>query len=148
MIPVDIIKISETWRTGYRRRYGRKRGRRGGLLVRLRGLQYQACCWQTCNLPLFSLTFLTCHSLFVWFQIVYKKKKSIIIPVPKKTTATCMNDFRLVALTSVIMKCFEQLVNTSTTTYLSPLIRYNLHTDQTELWMMLYPWLYILCSNI
>lgn len=37
-------------------------------------------------------------------------KKSIIIPVPKKTTATCMNDFRPVALTSVIMKCFELLV--------------------------------------
>ncbi|XDV44731.1 hypothetical protein PO909_012971, partial [Leuciscus waleckii] len=37
-------------------------------------------------------------------------KKSIIIPVPKKTTVTCMNYFRPVALTSVIMKCFELLV--------------------------------------
>jgi len=37
-------------------------------------------------------------------------KKIIKIPVPKKMTAPCMNDFRPVALTSVIMKCFEQLV--------------------------------------
>lgn len=37
-------------------------------------------------------------------------KKSIIIPVLKKMTTTCMNDLRPVALTSMIMKCFEQLV--------------------------------------
>jgi len=30
--------------------------------------------------------------------------------VPKKTTATCTNDFRPVAMTSVIIKCLEQLV--------------------------------------
>ena len=37
-------------------------------------------------------------------------KKSIIVPVPKKSPASCLNDFRPVALTSVIMKCFEQPV--------------------------------------
>ncbi|XP_073719106.1 uncharacterized protein [Misgurnus anguillicaudatus] len=34
-------------------------------------------------------------------------KQTTIIPVPKKTTVSCLNDYRPVALTSVIMKCFE-----------------------------------------
>ncbi|XP_062859991.1 polycystin-1 [Trichomycterus rosablanca] len=37
-------------------------------------------------------------------------KTSIIIPVPKRTTAACLNDFRPVALTPIAMKCFEKLV--------------------------------------
>ena len=37
-------------------------------------------------------------------------KKSIIIPVPKKSTISQLNDYRPVALTSVIMKAFERLV--------------------------------------
>lgn len=37
-------------------------------------------------------------------------KKSVIIPVPKKTPVTCLNDYRPVALTSVLMKTFERLV--------------------------------------
>ena len=37
-------------------------------------------------------------------------KKSIIIPVPKKNSPECLNDFRPVALTSVVMKCFEKIV--------------------------------------
>ena len=37
-------------------------------------------------------------------------KKSVIIPVPKKSSPQCMNDYRPVALTSVIMKCFEKIV--------------------------------------
>lgn len=36
VIPVEIIKIPETCCSGNQRRYGRKRGIRGGLLVRLR----------------------------------------------------------------------------------------------------------------
>ena len=35
---------------------------------------------------------------------------SPIIPVPKNTKASCHNHYCLVALTSVIMKCFERLV--------------------------------------
>jgi len=50
---------------------------------------------------------LNCQFLFVVPNCL---KKIIKIPVPKKMTAPCMNDFRPVALTSVIMKCFEQLV--------------------------------------
>ncbi|XP_053702104.1 uncharacterized protein LOC128747907 [Synchiropus splendidus] len=37
-------------------------------------------------------------------------KSAIIIPVPKKPTTTCLNDFRPVALTSTIMKCFKRVV--------------------------------------
>eukprot|EP00061_Rhincodon_typus_P007791 g29830.t1 len=37
-------------------------------------------------------------------------KKTSIIPVPEKAYATCLNDYRPVALTSVNMKCFKRLV--------------------------------------
>ncbi|KAK0135194.1 RNA-directed DNA polymerase from mobile element jockey [Merluccius polli] len=37
-------------------------------------------------------------------------KSSIIVPVPKKSAVTCNNDYRPVALTPVIMKCFERLI--------------------------------------
>ena len=37
-------------------------------------------------------------------------KQTTIVPVPKNTKVTCLNDYRPVALTSVAMKCFEWLV--------------------------------------
>ncbi len=37
-------------------------------------------------------------------------KKSIIIPVPKNNYPSCLNDYRPVALTSIVMKVFERLV--------------------------------------
>ncbi|KAI3367054.1 hypothetical protein L3Q82_009687, partial [Scortum barcoo] len=37
-------------------------------------------------------------------------KTSIIVPVPKKSAVTCPNDYRPVALTPVIMKCFQRIV--------------------------------------
>ncbi|KAL6490166.1 hypothetical protein MHYP_G00005110 [Metynnis hypsauchen] len=37
-------------------------------------------------------------------------KQSVIVPVPKKPQPACHNDYRPVALTSVVMKCFEKLV--------------------------------------
>ncbi|XP_072564227.1 uncharacterized protein [Paramormyrops kingsleyae] len=37
-------------------------------------------------------------------------KSTTIIPVPKKSSVTCLNDYHPVTLTSVIMKCFERLV--------------------------------------
>ena len=36
---------------------------------------------------------------------------STITPVPKKTSPICHNDFSPVAITSVVMKCFEKLIN-------------------------------------
>jgi hypothetical protein len=37
-------------------------------------------------------------------------KRATIIPVPKKAKVTELNDYSPVALTSIIMKCFERLV--------------------------------------
>ncbi|KAK3539364.1 hypothetical protein QTP70_003850 [Hemibagrus guttatus] len=37
-------------------------------------------------------------------------KTTTIIPVPKHSSAECLNDFRPGALTSIVMKCFEKLV--------------------------------------
>ena len=37
-------------------------------------------------------------------------KSSTIIPLPKKTHISGLNDYRPVALTPIIMKCFEKLV--------------------------------------
>lgn len=37
-------------------------------------------------------------------------KLSTIIPVPKKTAITCLNDYRPVALTPIPAKCLERLV--------------------------------------
>ncbi len=39
-------------------------------------------------------------------------KTSEIIPVPKKSPPTCKNDYRPVALTSIMMKCLERIVKT------------------------------------
>ncbi len=37
-------------------------------------------------------------------------KSTTIIPVPKKSPVSCLNDYRPIALTPIIMKCFERLV--------------------------------------
>ncbi len=37
-------------------------------------------------------------------------KSATIIPVPKTSTVSCLNDYRPVALTPILMKCFERLV--------------------------------------
>ena len=37
-------------------------------------------------------------------------KSATVIPVPKKTPTTSLNDYHPAALTLVIMKCFETLV--------------------------------------
>uniref|UniRef100_A0A9J7ZV96 Reverse transcriptase domain-containing protein n=1 Tax=Cyprinus carpio carpio TaxID=630221 RepID=A0A9J7ZV96_CYPCA len=37
-------------------------------------------------------------------------KATTIIPVPKKPSPSCFNDYRPVALTPILMKCFERLV--------------------------------------
>ncbi len=52
-------------------------------------------------------------------------KKSIIIPVPKNSKPSCLNDYRPVALTSIVMKVFERLLKnhicSSTPVTLDPL---------------------------
>lgn len=37
-------------------------------------------------------------------------KSAVIIPVPKKSNTSCLNDYRPVALTSIAMKVFERLI--------------------------------------
>ena len=37
-------------------------------------------------------------------------KQTTIVPVPKNTKVTCLNDYQPVALTSVAMTCFEGLI--------------------------------------
>ena len=49
-------------------------------------------------------------------------KKSTIIPVPKKSTASCLNDYRHVALTSVVMKTLERLVLQFLKSIIDPLL--------------------------
>ena len=44
---------------------------------------------------------------------------STVVPVPKKAKVTELNDYRPVALTSVIMKCFERLVKDHITSTLT-----------------------------
>lgn len=61
------------------------------------------------------LTFLTC----VWFSC---SKKATIVPVPKKTSASCSNDYRLVALTSAVVKRLERLVISYIKCTLDPLL--------------------------
>jgi len=39
-------------------------------------------------------------------------KQTTIVPVPKKPSITCLNDYRPVALSPIIMKCFKRLVRT------------------------------------
>ena len=66
-------------------------------------------------------------------------KQTAIVPVPKNTKATCLNDKRPVALTSVAMKCFERLVMAHISTIIPEILdplqfayRSNRSTDDTN----------------
>ncbi len=48
-------------------------------------------------------------------------KATTIIPVPKKSSPSCFNDYRPVALTPILMKCFERLVMQHIKSVLPPL---------------------------
>ena len=60
-------------------------------------------------------------------------KNTTIVPIPKKSTATFLNDYRPIALMSVVMKCFEKLVVAYNNS--CPWTPYNLHTNTTDQWM-------------
>ncbi len=45
-------------------------------------------------------------------------KQSIIVPILKKSQPSCLNDYRPVALTSIVIKCFERLVRNFITSLL------------------------------
>ncbi|KAK1789495.1 hypothetical protein P4O66_015415 [Electrophorus voltai] len=63
-------------------------------------------------------------------------KTTTIVPMPKKPTVSCLNDYRPIALTSIIMKCFKRLVMRHIKTQLPPSLdslqfayRFNRSTD-------------------
>ncbi|GAA6106506.1 piezo-type mechanosensitive ion channel component 1-like, partial [Tachysurus ichikawai] len=47
-------------------------------------------------------------------------KTTTIVPVPKKSTVSCLNDYRPFALTPIVMKCFEKLIMRHIETQLPP----------------------------
>jgi len=47
-------------------------------------------------------------------------KWSTIVPVPKTASPACLNDYQPVALTSVVMKCFERLIKDYICDFLPP----------------------------
>ncbi|KAK3507128.1 hypothetical protein QTP70_007960 [Hemibagrus guttatus] len=47
-------------------------------------------------------------------------KTTTIVPVPKKSTVSCLNDYRPVALTPIMMKCFERFIMRHIKTQLPP----------------------------
>ena len=49
-------------------------------------------------------------------------KKLTIIPIPKKSTALCLNDYRPVALTSVVIKTLDRLVLQFLKSVIDPLL--------------------------
>ena len=60
-------------------------------------------------------------------------KTAEIIPVPKKSPPTCNNDFRPIALTSIVMKCSEKIIKSFYVNKLSTtLILFNLHIQVTD----------------
>ena len=63
-------------------------------------------------------------------------KTAEIIPVPKKSPPTCKNDYRPVALTPIIMKCFEKELKTLMSAGIT-LIPTNLHILVTNVLRML-----------
>ncbi|KAK3553996.1 hypothetical protein QTP70_019109, partial [Hemibagrus guttatus] len=65
-------------------------------------------------------------------------KRSTIIPIPKKPKITGLNDYRPVALTSVVMKSFERLVLAYLIIITGPTC--SLFTEQTSPWMMPSTW--------
>ena len=83
-------------------------------------------------------------------------KLATIVPVPKKAKVTELNDYRHVALASIIMKCFDRLVKDHITSTLpvtlDPLqfaYRPNRSTDDAMAITLPYPiWTRgILCKN-
>uniref|UniRef100_A0AAV2KE56 Reverse transcriptase domain-containing protein n=1 Tax=Knipowitschia caucasica TaxID=637954 RepID=A0AAV2KE56_KNICA len=72
--------------------------------------------------PDFRLSRQAMHSLQRSCHVPACFKSSIIVPVPKKPRITGLNDYRPVALTSVVMKSFERLVLSHLKSLTSPLL--------------------------
>ena len=66
-------------------------------------------------------------------------KSITIVPVPKKATPSCFNDYRPVALTPIIMKCFQRLVMQHIKSVHLPWTPTNLHIRPTSPLVMQFP---------
>ncbi len=64
-------------------------------------------------------------------------KSTTIIPVPKKSPVSCLKDYRPIAPTPIIMKCFES--HAQHQAFPTHSIRSSLHTAQTARQMMQFP---------
>ena len=71
----------------------------------IRGKLLKVCASQLCSVfaNLFNWSLRECCVPSVW-------KNSAIYPIPKKKNPSSLNDYRPVALTSIVMKCFEKPV--------------------------------------
>ena len=84
------------------------------------GKLLKVCASQLCSVfaNLFNWSLRECCVPSVW-------KNSVICPIPKKKNPSSLNDYRPVALTSIVMKCFEKLalrrLLTFTNEHLDPL---------------------------
>ncbi len=67
-------------------------------------------CIKACPVQLSSIFTLIFNTSLELCEVPSCFKRSTIIPVPKKPKITGLNDYRPVALTSVVMKSFERLV--------------------------------------
>ena len=77
----------------------------------------KTCASQLCNIysHIFNLSLSTSSILNIW-------KISKIIPDPKKEKVIAINDLRPVALTSIVMKCFERIILKHLNKQISPLL--------------------------
>ena len=69
------------------------------------GRLLKLCAPELCNVfcNIFNWSLKACSVPSIW-------KNSTVCPVPKKKNPTTLNDYRPVALTPIVMKCFEKLV--------------------------------------
>ncbi len=68
-----------------------------------------ACVLRSCAGQLAGLFTSICNESLATAVVPTPFKKSIIIPVPKNNKPSCLNDYRPVALTSIVMKVFGRL---------------------------------------
>ena len=80
----------------------------------------KSCASQLCHVfsLLFSWSLNDCCVPELW-------KKSVVCPVPKKCKPASLNDYRPVALTSIIMKCFERIILKRITAQIQPYLDSN-----------------------
>ncbi len=102
-------------------------------------------CLKACAVQLSSIFTLIFNRSLELCEVPSCFKRSTIIPVPKKPKITGLNDYRPVALTSVVMKSFEARVGSPEGHCWTPC---SLLTEQTGLWMMQSTWDCTTSSNI